>query len=131
MNLSALVLCWLVGLVEPWQANFVLSTSWKPKRDIKNNRRKEDVVIHRIKSPRLDTHYRMDGLELGIHDPELCYDHMAELCGECNNAVHCLATWKEESPTIGMAHVMLHWVTRDEDSLREAANAHSKRPLVG
>jgi len=115
MNLSALVLCWLVGLVEPWQANFVLSTSWKPKRDIKNNRRKEDIVIHRIKSPRLDMHYRIDGLELGIHDPELYYDHMAELCGECNNAVDYLATWKDESPIIGMVNVMLHWVTHDDD----------------
>lgn len=105
LNLVVALLCWLFPVVQPWQ-----SLAFAPWKKSRNNRK--EIVIHRIKSPRLGIHYRIDDLEISIDDPELYYDHGAEF-GEHNNAMYYLATWKDESPVIGMVEVMPDF--EDED----------------
>lgn len=98
LKLAGLLISWLVL---PQQAP-TTTTSTISKAPHGNNRK--EIVIHRIKSPRLAIHFLIDDLELGIDDPTLYYDHCYSLCPH-NNAVYYLATWKDESLIIGMAEV--------------------------
>ena len=111
MNLLALVLCWFL-VVDPGPT-VALSTPWKLARG-NRNRRRADIVIHRIKDPWLEISHCIDGLEMNIDDPELYYDH----CDDPHNhpnSMYYLATWKNESPIIGMVEVGLDVVEEEDD----------------
>ena len=86
-----------------WQHSFALSP-----RPWRRNQPKKEIVIHRIKDPRLKINHEIDDEKVDINDPKLYIDHMedSEFGGEHDNRVVYLATWQDESTVIGMVEVM-------------------------
>lgn len=74
----------------------------------KSNTDGKEIVVHRIKSPRLGISHAIDDLEKKIDDPALYYDHCALMVPH-DNAFYYLATWKNQKTIIGMLEVFLIW----------------------
>lgn len=81
---------------------------YRTRCQLKHQRNKKQITIHRIKDPRLKINHEIDDENVDINDPDLYIDHMEEFGveHEHDNRVIYLATWQDESTVIGMVEVM-------------------------